>query len=137
MESNKEVKIAIIVGIIMITICLVIFIFYRAEANVETLNLKVYKLYDIEGTEDEHEYRECSATADEIVMLSKEYKRTQNLTENKQVTGKQINGNYKVIYEDEYIAFDAEGINYIYRSDTERLYSFNSKIYDYVTEICK
>ena len=96
MESNKEVKIAIIVGIIMITICLVIFIFYRAEANVETLNLKVYKLYDIEGTEDEHEYRECSATADEIVMLSKEYKRTQNLTENKQVTGKQINGNYRL-----------------------------------------
>ena len=137
MEANKEVKIAIIVGILMITICLIIFIFYRAEANVETLNLKVYKLYDIEGTEDEHEYRECNTTADDIIMLSKEYKRSQNLTENKQVIGKQINGNYKVIYDDEYIAFDANGTNYIYRSDTERLYNFNSKIYDYVTEICK
>ena len=58
METNREIKIAIIVGAIMLTLCLVIFIFTKSDVEVEDMNLKVYKLYQKEDGEG-NEYRQC------------------------------------------------------------------------------
>lgn len=134
METNREIKIAIIVGAIMLTLCLVIFIFTKSDVEVEDMNLKVYKLYQKEDGEG-NEYRQCKIPTDELMSIYKQYKRAVNLKEDKQITG-QINGNYKLISGENYIAFDAEQFDYIYRSDTGRLYTFSSTIYDLVKEAC-
>ncbi len=135
METNREVKIAIIVGAIMLTACLVFFIFTRSGVEVEDMNLKVYKLHQKENGEG-NEYRQCKIPTDQLVPIYKQYKRAAKLTEKSQVTGQQINGDYKLISGDNFIALDEEGYNLIYRSDTSRLYSFNSIIYDLVVEAC-
>lgn len=136
MNTNKEVKIAISAGIIMITICLLIFIFFKSETKVENLDLKVYKLYEKQNDNTKHEYRECKITTDDLIKISKEYKRVKGLSDNDQVIGKKIMGNYKIISGEDYIAFDAEKEDYVYRSDTKRLYTFNSTIYEYIKNIC-
>lgn len=137
MNTNKEVKVAIAVGVIMITACLLIFIFNSAENNVEEINLGVYKLYEIEGKEGEHEYRKCRITTDELIYINKEYKKAFKLNEDDRVIGKQITGNYKLLVGDDYIAFDADDNTYVYRSDTKYLYEFNSDVQEYVKKTCE
>lgn len=134
METNREIKIAIIVGIIMLTVCLVVFIFSKSDVEVEDMNLQVYKLYEKEDGSG-NEYRQCHIPTDELVSIYNQYKRAVNLKEDKQIKG-QINGNYKLISGENFIAFDAEQYDYVYRSDTQQLYSFNSTIYDLVKEAC-
>ncbi len=137
-EENKEIKIAIVVGIIMITVCILAFIITSSNKNnTKTLDIKVYKLYDIEGTEDEHEYRACKITTDDLVTINKEFKKIQKLPEDKKVLGRQINGNYKIIAAGTYIAFDAEEENYVYRNDISAIFEYNTSLYDYVKKICE
>lgn len=137
MVENKEVKIAIIVGIVMLTICLLTFIFYKSSTSKPgTIDIKVYKLYDKEGTEDEHEYRECTLTTDDIVAINTEYRKASRLSENDQAKG-QINGNYKIVSGSDYIAFDGDDSNLVYRGSSKRLYNFDSSIYEYVKKVCE
>lgn len=136
MTQNKEVRIAIIVGIIMVSICLLAFIFAASNKNkVSNIDLKVYKLYDL--PDNKHEYRACKITTENLITISGEYKSIQNLTEENRILGKQINGNYKIILAgSSYIAFDADETNYVYRSLDGTLYEFKSSLYDYVKELC-
>lgn len=137
MVENKEVKIAIVVGIIMITICLLAFIFYKSgESKTNTIDIKIFKLYDKEGTEDEHEYRECSLTTDERITINSEYRKASKLSDSKKTKG-QIKGNYKIMSGENYIAFDGDDSNLVYRSDSKGLYSFDSSIYEYVKKVCE
>jgi len=137
MIENKEVKIALIVGMIMVTVCLLAIIFNKANTTSnKSIDLKVYKLYDKEGNKEEHEYRACSISTDDLITINSEFKKAQNLSEEKRLRGKQINGNYKIIANDYYIAFDGEEDAYVYRSDTGALYTFESPLYDYVKKIC-
>lgn len=137
MVENKEVKIAIIVAIIMITVCLLAFIFSKSsKVTNEILDIKVYKLFDKEGTEDEHEYRECNITLDDIKSIQVEYRNIMKLSDSRKTIG-QINGDYKVTVDNKYIAFDADESNNVYRGDTNALYSYNSAIYEYVKKVCE
>lgn len=133
MQTDKEIKIAIIVGAIMITACIVAYIFYKSETNVNEIDLKVYKV-----NEKEKVYEECHITTDTQIQLNSEFKRATKLNESSRVIGKSITGTYKIVSNDNYIAFDnKENEYYIYRGDTKYLYEFNSTIYDLVETTCQ
>ena len=138
MVENKEIKIAIVVGIIMVTLCLLIFIVTSSKKTTNNIVLKVYKLYDKEGTVDEHEYRSCKVSTDDLIYINQEYKKIQKVTDDSRILGKQINGNYKIIVGDDsnYIAFDALDDPYIYRSDKGAIYEFKTDLYDTIKKIC-
>lgn len=132
MENNKEVKIAIIVGIIMITICLLAVIINNANNKVEEINLKVYK-------NENREYNQCTITTDELISINREYKRITNIQEKNQLAGESITGIYMIKDGDDYIAFDADGTNKVYVSakGKEAIYEFNSTMYNLVKESCE
>lgn len=137
--QGKEVKIAIAIGIIMITICLIAFVTVNSKNKVNTLNLKVSKLYEIvdENGEKKYQYRECSVATEDQVYIYKEAAKALSLTEEDLVTGNQIKGNYKVQYNGKMIAFDAvENEDFVYLKDTDRLYNFQSDIYKLVKNAC-
>ena len=137
MQEKKEIKIAIIVGAIMITICLIAFIFQKSSTeDIEKLDLKIYKLYEVEGSEDEHVYKQCNASTDDLLAMNKEFKKIMNLSTSRQVKGKSIMGSYKVISNDKYIAFDNAKDNLAFRGDTMSMYEVSSTIYEKVIELC-
>ena len=135
MENNREVKIAIIVGIIMITICLLAFIYYKASTNVEEINIKVYKNYT---TEEGRAYYECSISTEDLLTVNNEYKRITNLRNTTSITGGSIKGTYMISTGDEYIAFDAEDNNYVYvlANGKQAIYDISSTAYDIVKKAC-
>ena len=50
MEENKEVKIAIVVGALMLTICLIVFIVHSSNNRRDNdIDIKIYKHYDTTG----------------------------------------------------------------------------------------
>lgn len=135
MKTNNEIKIAIAVGVIMITAILIAIIYSKQEAATNSIDLKILKLYEVEGSKDQHVYRECHVTTDDVINLYKEYRKIEKLTNSNKVTGERITGNYKVIKGDEYIAFDG-GTNRVYKSDSKAIYMFDSSIYKDVVELC-
>ena len=132
MQTNKEIKIAAIVGIIMITICIVAIIFYKADKKQNIIDIQVYKV-----NQEAKTYEPCSIPEDLKIQINSEYKTASKLSENNRVIGQQITGLYKVISGNNYIAFDGEkDKNYIYRGDTKYLYEFDSTLYDLVKKAC-
>ena len=133
MQTNKELKIAIIVGIIMVTICILVIIFYNADKTNNDINVQVYKV-----NEESKTYEQCSVPTDLLIQINSEYRRATNLSDNYRVIGQRINGTYKILSGDNYIAFDGEkDKNYVYRGDTKHLYEFDSSVYSLVIEACK
>lgn len=138
MAENKEIKIALVVGIIMITICILTFIIVSSnKKEVGSLDVKVYRLYEKEGTENEHVYRECSIATEDLLTINREFKKIQKLDANEKVMGKQITGNYKIIANGTFIAFDADENNYVYRSDISAIFDYKSSLYKEVKELCE
>lgn len=136
MENNKEVKIAIIVGIIMITISLLAIIIHNSNTKIEEVSLKVYKNYT---TEDGREYRECTITTDELISIKREYNRAININEDKKLTGQTITGTYMIKDGDEYIAFDADDSNkvYVLANSKQAIYNLDSTMYETVKKACE
>ena len=134
---SKEIKIAGIVGIIMIIICFII-VMVQSNKKQENIDLKVYKLTAVEGTEDKHVYKQCSLSTEDAIKINKEYKRSKALRNMNQVQGKSINGDYKVIInDDEYVAFDNKEDKVIYIGKENKLYNFSSDIYEIVLKTCE
>lgn len=132
MKSNTEVKIAIVVAAIMITFCLVIFIVKKAEEpEYNNVELHIYKI-----NEEDNTYYECSAVTDDIQNMYKDFDNIMSLPDSRKVTGGQINGTYRVNSTNSFIAFDADGSNYVYRGDTTAIYKYNSPLYKYVVDLC-
>lgn len=136
MENNKEVKIAIVVGIIMITISLLAIIIHNSNTKIEEVSLKVYKNYT---TEDGREYRECTLTTDELISIKREYNKATNINEDKKLTGQTITGTYMIKDGDEYIAFDADDSNkvYVLANSKQAIYSLDSTMYETVKKACE
>lgn len=141
MQDKKEIKIAIVVGIIMITICLVAFVTTKSKNNLNEVELKVYKLF--ETTDDEgktnYHYSKCNIEDTDIeINIYRETVKALKLPEEKLITGKQIKGKYKVELNGKMIAFDGdENENFVFLNDTNRLYEFESGIYETVKKVCK
>lgn len=139
MENNKEVKIAIIVAVIMLTICLIIFIFHNAQKEeVINLDLKVYKLYELGGEDKEdYEYRPCNISTEDLVSINNDFKKIFNLNEDNKEKGKQIKGNYKIVSGENFIAFDAGEENLVYRSDLPAIFKYDTTLYENVAKLCE
>jgi hypothetical protein len=131
MNNNKEVKIAIIVGIIMITICLLAVIINNSKNDIEQINLKVYK-------NENREYNQCSITTDELITINREFNRATRIKEEKQLAGESITGTYMVKIDDNFVAFDADGKNKIYVSANgkEAIYELPTPMYEIVKKAC-
>ncbi len=134
MQTNKEIKIAIIVGVIMITACILAFIYFKSgDNNINQIDIKVYKV-----NEEEKVYEQCQISTDTLIQINNEYKRISRLTDSSRVKGQSITGTYKVVSGDNFIAFDLnEDKNYIYRGDTQYLYEFDSDLYNIVASACR
>ena len=132
--ANKEVKIAIIVGVIMITICLVAFIINKNNNKVENINLEIYKSYQLDtGTE----YIRCNVTTDELIKINKEYKKAVKLKEENKLVGKQITGTYMVRDGNNFIAFDDDSkLVYVSANGIQAIFEWNSSIYEIVSGTC-
>lgn len=132
MKSNMEVKIAIIVAAIMITFCIVIFIVKKSqEPDYNNIEIHVYKI-----NEEDNKYYECRTTTDDVENMYKNVDNILSLPDTRKVSGANINGTYKVTYNNSFIAFDGDGSNYVYRGDTTAIYKFNSALYNYVEKLC-
>ena len=136
MNTKKEIIIAIVVAILMIAICLIIYL-VNTNKNVSAPNVKVYKLYEVEGSEDEHVYKECRISTEDQLTLKKEFKRATKLADSKIVTGKSIMGSYKIIIDDTYIAFDNKEDKIFYNGQKNRLYNLASQMYEIVINTCE
>ncbi|MDE5888596.1 MAG: hypothetical protein K2H20_01105, partial [Bacilli bacterium] len=73
---------------------------------------------------------------DDMKTIQYEYEKVMKLSESKKTRG-QINGNYKVVIDDIFIAFDADDSNNVYRGDNSSLYNYNTGLYEYVKKVCE
>lgn len=134
MKNNNEIKIALVIGAIMLTICFVVIISNNSVKNnaQSATEIKVYKHYDDGETK---EYRECQITTDELININNEFNNIKSLTEEDKYPGYTINGTYRITKGDDYIAFDGD-TNLVYRGDTEAIYVYDSNLYEYVVDLC-
>lgn len=139
MDTNREVKIAIIVGLIMITGCLLAFIISKNKnkVDVNNIDLQVYKNVQLAG-EESGMYYQCIIDSKDLPAINNEFKRIMNLKEsNKEsdITSK-IDGIYKIVSGTNFIAFDADGSGHVYRNDTTGIYIYNSEMYQKIANAC-
>ncbi|MBQ4030978.1 MAG: hypothetical protein II625_04415 [Bacilli bacterium] len=138
METNREVKIAIIVGLIMVTACIVAFIIAKNKNNPNvTLDVHIYK-HVVTGEDGSGKYFECSIPTDSLLDINNDFKRIMNLKDSNKVRelSANIEGTYKIASGSNFIAFDADGKNYVYRSDSTAIYSYSTETYKKVAELC-
>ena len=132
---GKELKIALGVGIAMILICLLVVLIQSNKAQ-DDVKVNVYKLTAVEGEEDKHVYKACSISTEDALKINKEYKRIQALRDLNALQGQSINGDYKVVIGEEFVAFDNSADNMIYIGKENKIYKFSSEIYELVVNTC-
>jgi len=132
---NKEVKIAFAVGGIMLLICTIIILVQNREVKESNVNVKVLKLYKPTENIDDAVYRECHISTEDAIKVNKEFKRAVALNKNKSIN-KQIEGAYKIIIDDDYIAFDNQTDNIVYNEKGHNLYEFKSDLYEIIINAC-
>ena len=132
MNTKKELKIAAVVGAIMLIICLIMLLL-NTTSN-ETIDIKVYKNTEING---QRGYLECSVPESILGEINTEFKKAKKLDTSALAESHQIQGTYKIVSGKESIAFDADDKNEIYNIDEKKLYTFNSAIYTLVKTVCE
>ena len=141
MAAKREIKVAIVVGIIMLTICAVAFIInYRnLHPKIKTFDLKVYKHIMLNEQTKQGTYVECTIPTDELAKIDLDFRKIMNLDDKHKVEASIdniITGNYKIVSGVNYIAFDVTNKKLVYRNDTTALYKYNSDLYKNVEELC-
>ena len=135
MENHKEVKIAIVLGAIMLTIFIVIMIIYNSnQKDALEADIRVFKHYNTTG-DTKGEYYECKISSEDATHIYNEFKRAKLLTDKDKVPGQTITGTYKIVNGSEYLAFDDDS-SFIFKGDTQTLYAFSSDVYNYVIKLC-
>ncbi len=140
-DTNREVKIAIIVGLIMITLCAIAIIAKKINnQKVEDLNIHVYRHVITNQATNSGVYYECNVPTDKKSLINLEFKKVMNLKDSDKrnsETNEGIEGNYKITVDSNFIAFDDSKGNVVYRNDTTSLYTYHSSLYGVVEEVCK
>lgn len=136
MKTKKEVSIAIAVAVLMILICVVIYLVQTNSKTINELNIKVYKLYEVEDGDTEHVYKECRVSTEDQLTLKKEFKRATSISESKAVIGQSINGSYKIVIDDNYIAFDNAEDKLVFDGNKNKLFNLSSSMYEIVINSC-
>jgi len=136
--KNNEVKWAIGIGAIMITICIIAIMVAKGGVKAEEINLKVYKLNMTGEKVQDYTYEQCKMSTENLVSINREFKNAFKIADSHKVSGAQILGKYKLVDGEDFIAFDEKVNNelVVYRSDKSALYSFDSSIYELVERVC-
>lgn len=140
MKKNNEIKWAVAIGAIMLTICLIAYmVTNREQKTVENLDIKIYKLQKNGDDIKDYTYQECRMSTENLVTINREFNKIFKLEDEDKVTGSKILGEYKIVKDSLFIAFDVseEADKVVYRSDTTSLYDYNSNIYQLVSDLCK
>ena len=132
MKSRLELKIAAVVGVIMLLICLFVLTKQHAKKN-EVVDLKVYKHIE---NEQQRGYVECIITTEELSKINKEMKKVENLNDSTLLRGT-IEGNYKIVIGDNFYAFDKVDDNFIFRSSDKELHAFEGETFEIVVNRCE
>ena len=137
--DNKNVILGSVAIIGVILFALVLFAPKGKESQaikIDTSKIKVYK--HVEKTETKAGYyTECKLATDDLVTVKHEFDKAYELDDDYIMETKKINGDYKVIIDNKYLAFDKENNNVLYLNVNNHLYYFESKMYDTVIEACE
>ncbi len=140
-NTNREVKIAIIVGIIMISLCAIAIIAKNArKQEAVNLDIRVFKHVVTNSTDKTGVYYECNVPTDKLSIINLEFKKIMNLNDSDKKAFEMndgIEGNYKITSGSNFVAFDDSKANVVYRNDTTSLYSYRSNLYKVVEEVCQ
>ena len=135
--DNKNLIMGSVALLIVVFIAIILFLPKGSQSEVnkiDTSSIKVFK--HIEKTKEaDGYYQTCDVATDDLVKIYKEFYKAYDLDEENQVSGKSINGDYKVTIDDKYLAFDGNN-NIVYLSSINKLYSFESDIYSIVSKVC-
>ena len=134
--KQNQIMLVVAIGFIVMTISIALAYSSKVKPNVNALDIKVYKSHLDDRYESGHVYRECSVATDVLRSLVNEFNKSYQLTEENRVPNKQINGTYKLIYNDKFIAFDNADDNIVYLGSNDALYAFESTMYQKVIEYC-
>ena len=132
MKDNKEIKIAAVVAALMIIICLVIIIVNKTD-NKE-IDLQVYKNVEIDG---QRGYIPCEVPDSILIEINDEFQKAKKLSTSKEAEIEQLTGTYKLVSGKSSLAFDANDKNQIYNVEKNKLYNFDSTIYNLVISVCE
>lgn len=138
MKTNNELKIAAIVGILMTLICVIVLMVQNNKKN-EIVELNAYKhFYNEEEGEDDRDgyYSECYLTTEDKINIESDLRKVNHLSEDSKVN-QVIIGNYKIIINDEFYAFDNAEDNIIYSGKEGKMYKFSSDIYQTIIDRCE
>ncbi len=145
MNTKKELIIAFIVGLLMIGICC-FFIFGKNINRLDTSNLKVYKLLLKDGVDendetidevDKYYYVQCNVAPQDKELILKQFYKIIKFKMNQTKSGANLRGNYKVVNNDQYIAFDNNTDKEVYSSETNRVHTYDNPIYDTIINSCE
>ena len=130
MKTNNEVTIAILVAVLMVLFCVIIYVVNKNDVKEEDIIMSVF-IYD----ESREGYLECELSTEDKLKINKQLNKLKNKKVEDSLSGTKINGDYKIVLNDDdnlFYAFDKEHKNRIYIGDQNRLYPFSSEIYDIV-----
>ena len=136
--DNKNVILGSVAILFVVLFALVLFAPKGNEAQavkVDTSKIKVYK--HIEKTEKEDGYySQCKLATDDTITVNREFEKAYSLTDENISNKKSINGDYKVVVDDKFLAFDKDS-DVIYVGEKNKLYTFESKMYDIIAKACE
>lgn len=132
MNNKRELKIAAVVGALMIIICLIIFI--STQETKKTPSVQVYKNVELNG---QRGYIPCEVPNSILLEISSEIQKAKQLTSANEVEMNRINGTYKIVLGNTSFAFDDSESKKIYSIENNKLYNFESTIYSLVITMCE
>lgn len=133
MKTKREVYVAIGVAIFMILLCFFLY-FFTSKKETNVLDIKVYKLNTLE--DESYEYRECFIGTDVKLDIDKLFKNVTKLSDNKQLSGVGINGDYKIVSGDRYLAFDGNNDGKVYDGERNKVFTYSSDLYEKIVTYC-
>lgn len=135
MKQNQMILMGAIAFVIVVGALAVAYA-NKVKPDTKALDIKVYKSHIDDSYESGHVYRECNIDSGVLAELVQEFNKSYKLSDSQMVSNKSINGTYKLIYNNKFVAFDNADDNIIYLGSKDALYTFKSSIYQKVIDYC-
>ncbi len=137
--DNKNVILGSIAIITVVIFALILLFPKGKEAYAEKIDVSKVKVYKhIEKTDDKDGYYTlCNLDTEDVVKVNNFYKNVSKLDDDRIQSNGRINGDYKIVIDDNFIAFDKDNSNVLFNSAKNKLYYYESTIYDIVIKSCE
>ncbi len=126
------------IAIIVVVILGVLIFLPKNGANAVSVDLSDVEVFVHKEKTEETEgyYYPCSLSTEDLIKVKNEFTKAYKVNEESIVTGKSINGDYKVVVGEKFIAFDKENEGIMYLGSLNNLYSVESGLYNIVIKAC-